>query len=168
MLIWFIGRRLWAKTNLINYIYMKLIHSLVPKGVHPLTWILYKTLHYNPQKGYLLCTKIYTKLTWNFIQCLIKRRIYIRHTLSRHHGFGTQERQTKRQEEKRIVAESKTIQSNPGNWWAYGVRRKEQKTIERNREQDHLVTSYDPHGSYGGPIKWELVLIMLAYFSNKY
>ena len=49
----------------------------------------------------------------------------------------------------------------PGNWGAYRGRRTERKAEkeQRNRDwvpnpaaPDYLVASYDPHGSYGGPI----------------
>ena len=62
-----------------------------------------------------------------------------------------------------IRAESETIHPNLDNLGTYGGRRKEQKTkgrTKKNKQEadpqpsylDHLVTSYDPHGSYGGLI----------------
>ena len=40
-----------------------------------------------------------------------------------------------RKKKKRIGAECETIHTNPGNWYAYRERRKEQKTERRTKEQ---------------------------------
>ena len=65
-------------------------------------------------------------------------------------NWRRKEREERRK--KRIKAEGETFHSNLGNWCANSGRRTEWKTEERNGVGPHLVASYDPHGSYGGPI----------------
>ena len=60
-----------------------------------------------------------------------------------------------RTKKKRIGAEGEIIHPNPGNLCAYGGRRKNKRKKQGAGPQpsylDHLVVSYDPYGSYGGP-----------------
>ena len=77
-----------------------------------------------------------------------------------------EQRREKSEEKKQIASEDDTLHSNPGNYCAKD-KRKKQGLVPNPAALDHLVTSYDLHGSYGGPIlnpprpQWENIYIYI-------